>query len=177
MDTLTDIKNVGIHIGCGICCVLLALVIVVCCSGGFLWWCSLPKETTIERVKLDNNQTIRIWYETDVQHAHPSIYYQVTQGYRVIVPKTWVATDSTCDHLCQYEIELAYAQNKTLICLYDAGYQENGIMIFYNTQTGEAWPDNGRTMMHTIPDENWRSYYTQLKDENPSLPRVEYFER
>jgi hypothetical protein len=60
MNSLTDIKSVVIHIAGALCFVCLAAVIAISCYGGFLFWCTIPKKTSIDKIKLDN-QTITVW--------------------------------------------------------------------------------------------------------------------
>lgn len=68
----------------------------------------------------------------------------------------------------EYEIQVAFAQDKTLVCVYDSEYWDNGLLILYDTQAGKSWPGWGPS------DEHWRVPYAQLRDENPSLPAVSY---
>ncbi len=121
-------------------------------------------KTSIEEITLDNNQTIKIWYETDIQHPSPSIYYKITQANKVIVPVTLITTYSMYyDPHYEYDIQVAFARAKTLICVYDLEHWDEGLLILYDTQTGDSWPPR-------FPIERWRVPYAQLKDENPGLP-------
>ena len=64
-----------------------------------------------------------------------------------------------------YEIQVAYAQDKTLVCVYDR--EETDLVILYNTQTGQSWP-------RAIDIEPWKRVYAQLMEENPDLPEIDY---
>ena len=73
MEILKDsLKTIGVVV----CCVVLFPVIVLCCYFG---WAFIPRDHQIAKVKLDNNQTIRVWYKTDVLDNVGPYYYEVTQ--------------------------------------------------------------------------------------------------
>ena len=139
------------------------LAVVLCFYAGVIAVVSISVKTPIEKITLDDNHTIEIWSEADVQHPG-TIYYEIAQGDETIVPATMLMTS----YKPSYDIRVAFAQNKTLVCVYDSEYGDRGLLILYNTQTGKAWP--GRDGDH----EQWRIYYAQLRDENPSLPVVDY---
>lgn len=168
MKTLTGAKFLGIGIGLGICWVILALVIVACCYGGLVWWALTTHKYPIAEIELDNNQTIKVWYETDAQHYAGPHYYEIVRGDKVVVPATEIG-------ILEFtrgpdDIQVAFAQNKTLVCVYDSKDQYgSGLFVFYNAQTGESWLGRGNY-------EKWRVYYTQLRAENPSLPKVDSLE-
>jgi hypothetical protein len=153
-------------VGMIVCWALLSLLFVPCCYGGLIVLALVDVKTPIEKIRLNNDQTITIWYETDVQHPNPSVHYRIVQGVRVIVPATQFMFDTTYRSSSGYEIEVAYAQDGTLVCVYDPEYWEEGFLILYDTQNGDSWSSRRST------DEHWKALYAQLRDENPGLPAV-----
>ncbi len=122
----------------------------------------IPVRTSIEEIKLNDKQIMKIWYETDLQHPCPNIHYEITRAKEVIVPATRVVVWG-----CKppHDVQVAFAQDGTLVCVYDSELWDHGFLILYNTQTGEACPGASRC-------EDWKIPYAQLRAENPSLPEV-----
>jgi hypothetical protein len=140
---------------------LLVLAIVFCCLAGVFKVLS-PTKTLIEEIRLDDKQIIKIWEEGDLNHPD-SIFYEITKANEVVVPATMIKPVTKWND--SYEIRVAFAQNKTLVCVYDLKYWDDGLLILYNTQTGVSTLYQGYS-------EDWSILYAQLRAENPSLPKV-----
>jgi hypothetical protein len=144
--------------------IIIPLVIfVVFCAGLFIFVFT-SVETPIRRIILDDNPVIEIWHESDINHPD-AVHYRIIRGNKTVVPTTRIGLVD--HHKSSYDIRIAFAEDRTLVCIYDSEYWDRGFLILYNTRTGEAWPGRGR-------HEQWRVYYNQLKSENPELPTVDF---
>jgi hypothetical protein len=63
----------------------------------------------------------------------------------------------------KYSLKVAYAANKTLVCVYDEGLWRDGLFIIFDKKTEMAYTKLG--------DEDFLARYRRLIEENPPLPR------
>jgi hypothetical protein len=148
--------------------IILLLVLLLCFFGGFVWLAVTPHKFTVAEVKLDDNQTIKVWYETSINDDGFGLhYYEISQGNKVIRPTTEIGSLEVWQ---QENYQVALNHDKTLVCVYDS-VRNWGLFVLYNTQNGELW-----TRRPAYDHDGWEVYYEQLKAENPDLPNKSFFE-
>jgi len=146
--------------------------IIMCCL------CFNPREH-IKTVRLNDGTVIQIWEDRDLVHSLPITRYKVTYRGKVVIPPTllWVNSrvlQEVTTRPRPYNLLVAYAENQTLVCIYNFRYSED-FVVLYDTQTQTSWPPAWTSESDTDAD-SWKARYAKLKAENPDLPMVEYLE-
>jgi hypothetical protein len=99
-------------------------------------WAVTPQEYTVAEIELDDNQTIKVWYETCINDDGAGLYYyEISQGNKVIRPATEIGW---LPYSQQEDYQVALYHDKKLVSVYDST-REDGLYILYNTQNGELW--------------------------------------
>jgi hypothetical protein len=141
---------------------------ILCLFGGLLLLALIPFKYTVAEIKLDDNQTIKVWYKTSVNDDRWGLhYYEISQGNRVIRPTTEIGW---LEFSRQGDYQVALNHDKTLVCVYDST-RKYGLFVLYNTENGDLW-----TRRPAYDHKGWEVYYEQLEAENPDLPDKSFFE-
>lgn len=117
-------------------------------------------------VNFDDGYTLEIWDkypnwdQWDPDIADPNVYYKISQHGTIIVPDQSL---QMLDFHYKYDLRIAYAANKTLVCAYDEQLWGEGVFIIFDKVTKMAW--------HETSDKDWLTRYNKLIQENPTMPR------
>lgn len=117
-------------------------------------------------IGLEEGYNLEIWDkypsldQWDPDISKPTMYYRVLHNSKVIIAEDHLPM---IDFNYQYSLKVAFAANKTLVCVYDEQLWGDGLFIIFDKTTEMAWaePDN----------EDWLARYKKLILENPGLPR------
>ena len=123
----------------------------------------------IAKLSLGTGRTLLVWSEEEwLEPGYPGMYYRVEADGRVVVPKTWIGTDTGV----AYRWKVAFARQSKLAAVYEASESGPFPLIIWDEIRRESWPRTGYDQGGYWKDnvKAWIGRYGCLKAENSAIP-------
>ncbi len=156
---------------------LAVVLFAVLSVGGCCVWSVWPYRT-LGTLDLGSGYALQVFTEYDhfdLDSTFPVIHYRVTRGSTEVVPKTWLGLHRGQ----QYRFRVAVTGDGQLACVYDEFAPDDyGGHLMFDLPTGESYPRHRfyDEASRPIPEGRWLDRYRRLREDNPDLPKVRWFE-
>lgn len=123
----------------------------------------------IKKIDVGNHRSISFYEECGWQEISARIYYDAREAGNVIIPLSAIASYELED-IDSFTFETVYAEDQSLVGIYDTSDPYSDLFIIVDFKTGEAWPQPMDSYDVSVARKSM--FFKRLQKENPDIIRI-----
>lgn len=145
------------------------IAIILFCIWLFISLALPCQPTRIKNIDVGNNRSVSIYEECGWLEISALIYYDAREAGNVIVPISAIDYYGL-EEIDKFSFEIIYAEEQSLVGIYDSSDPYSDLFIIVDFKTGESWPRPGDRYEVSVARE--RGFFKRLQNENPDVIKI-----